>query len=147
MELPGYRREGFEIILSIDWHPWEPVAAMDMTGRASAQRAAAVIQGNLRDRPKDVLTNRLERDDLREQHWRDARTKYIGDPALGSGETEHAIGGRDQPPGKADPFRLVAVEQLVGRARPVRAAASFPPRLIASPTPAFIPCPPAGLWM
>ena len=60
MDLPGYRREGFEIILSIDWHPWEPVAAMDMTGGASAQGAAAVIQGNLRDRPKDVLANRLE---------------------------------------------------------------------------------------
>jgi hypothetical protein len=28
---------------------------------------------------------------------------------------EHAIGRRDQPPGKADPFRLAAAEQLVGR--------------------------------
>jgi hypothetical protein len=42
------------------------MGTMDMTGRASAQRADAVIQGNLRDRPKDVLANRLERDDLRE---------------------------------------------------------------------------------
>ena len=49
------------------------------------------------------------------QHGRDARTKDVGDPALGGDEAEHAIGGRDQPPGKADPFRLVAVEQLVGR--------------------------------
>jgi hypothetical protein len=30
-------------------------------------------------------------------------------------QAEHAIGGRDQPPGKADPFCLVAVEQFVGR--------------------------------
>jgi hypothetical protein len=52
MDLPGYRREGYEIILSIDWHPWEPVAAMDTTGRASAQRAAAVIQGRLIQEPE-----------------------------------------------------------------------------------------------
>jgi hypothetical protein len=43
-------------------------------GAVAVSGAAAVIQGNLRDRPKDVLANRLERDDLREQHWRDART-------------------------------------------------------------------------
>jgi hypothetical protein len=77
--------------------------------------AAAVIQGDLGNRPKDVFANRLERDGLRKEHWCDARTKDIRDPALGSGETEHAIGGRDQPPGKADPFRLVTVEQIVGR--------------------------------
>jgi hypothetical protein len=41
--------------------------------------------------------------------------KDVGDPTLGGGKAECAIGGRDQPPGKADPFGLVAVEQIVGR--------------------------------
>ena len=41
--------------------------------------------------------------------------RISADPALGGGEAEHAIGGRDQPSSKADPFRLVAVEQLVWR--------------------------------
>jgi hypothetical protein len=52
---------------------------------------------------------------LGDQHGRDARTNDVGNPAFGSHEAEHAIGGRDQAPGKANPFSLVAVEQSVGR--------------------------------
>ena len=43
VDLPGHRRERFKIVVSIDRHPRQPVAAMDMTGRASAQRPTAVI--------------------------------------------------------------------------------------------------------
>src|ERR1700730_7218510 len=88
---------------------------MDMTGRANAQRPIAVIQSDLGDRPKDVLANRLERDGPRKKHWHDACTKDVGDPTLGGGKAECAIGGRDQPPGKADPFGLVTVDKLSGR--------------------------------
>ena len=47
---------------------------------------------------------------------RNARAHEVGEPALGSGEAENAIGGRDQPARKSDPFGLIAVEQHVGRA-------------------------------
>ena len=57
---------------------------MDMTGRASTPGAAAVIQGNLRDRPKDVLANRLERDGYVRSHWEAERTaNREGRPARG----------------------------------------------------------------
>src|ERR1700732_1453512 len=111
---------------------------MDMTGRANAQRPIAVIQSDLGDRPKDVLANRLERDGPRKKHWHDACTKDVGDPTLGGGKAECAIGGRNQPPGKADPFGLVTVDKLSG-AWPCRTAASFQARSMASPIPVFMP--------
>jgi hypothetical protein len=37
---------------------------------------------------------------------------------FGGDEIEHAVGRRDQPPRKADPFRLVTVEELVGSRLP-----------------------------
>src|SRR6516165_9563966 len=115
MDLPSHCREGLEIILTIDRHPRQSVTAVDLTRRASAQRPIAVIQGDLRHRAKDVLAHRLECDGLWKQDWHHARTKDVGDPALGGSEAECTISGRDQPPGKADPFSLVTVEQLVGR--------------------------------
>ena len=36
VDLPGHRREGFEIVLPIVRHPRQPVAAVNMTGSASA---------------------------------------------------------------------------------------------------------------
>jgi hypothetical protein len=38
MDLSDHRREGFKVVEPIDRHPRQPVAAMDMTGRASVQR-------------------------------------------------------------------------------------------------------------
>ena len=87
---------------------------MDMTSGAGAQRVAAIIQGDLRDRPKEVLASRLEREDPRKQHRCDARAQDISDPTLGGDKAEYTIGGRDQTAGEADPLRLIAVEQPVG---------------------------------
>jgi len=95
-----------------------------LTGRASAQRPAAVIQGDLRHRAKDVLAHRLECDGLWKQDWHNARTKDVGDPAFGDSEGECTIGGRDQPPGKADPFSLILSSSL-SDAWPARTAASL----------------------
>jgi hypothetical protein len=88
---------------------------MDVTGCAKAERAVAVIQGDLRNGPEEILASRLEGHRCGDYHGRDARTNDIGGPALGGDKAEHTIGRRDQPPGKADPFRLVTVEQGVGR--------------------------------
>lgn len=68
---------------------------MDTTNRPGAQRLPAIIQGDLRNRPKDVLANGLERDDLGEQHGRDARAQDVGNPTFRCDKAEYAIGGRD----------------------------------------------------
>src|SRR6516225_4652642 len=72
VDLPSHCREGSEIILSIDRHPRQSVTSVNLTGRARAQRPAAVIQGDLRHRAKDVLAHRLECDGLWKQDWHNA---------------------------------------------------------------------------
>src|SRR6266436_3938615 len=42
VDLPGHSREGCEVVPSIDRHPGQSIAAMDMTGGARAERAAAI---------------------------------------------------------------------------------------------------------
>src|SRR5690242_13247722 len=82
VDLPGYRREGFEVVVPIDGYPRQSVAAMDVAGSADAQRTIAVIQGDLRNRPEEVLASRLEGHRCGDQHGSDARTNDVGDPAF-----------------------------------------------------------------
>jgi hypothetical protein len=57
-----------------------------VTGGADAEQHSAIVEGELRDRSKDVIAYRLERDDLREDHRYDARTDDFGDPPFDGGE-------------------------------------------------------------
>ena len=78
------------------------------------KRTVAIVQHDLRDGAEQIFANRLEGDGHREHHRRNPRAHDIGDPPLGGREAEDAIGGRDQPPRKADPLGLIAIEQSVG---------------------------------
>src|SRR5438874_13531798 len=113
MDLPDHSREGSEIVRVLAPDPWKPIAAMHVTGGADAERRPAIVEGDLRDRSEDVVANRLERDDPREHHRYDACAYDIGDPSLGGGEAERAIGRRHQPPGNANALGLVGVQQVV----------------------------------
>jgi hypothetical protein len=89
---------------------------MDVAGSADAQRTRTVSQITLElSRREQIFASRLEGYRCGDQHRRDARTNDVGDPAFRGDKAEHGIRGRDHPPGKADPFRPVTVEQLVGR--------------------------------
>jgi len=116
MDLPIHRREGEKIIRAIDPHPWQAIATMHMSCRTTAQGTLAIIQHDLRDGPEQVLSDRIQPGCYRDQHRRNPCAHDIGDPALGGGEAEEAIGGRDQPPCEPDPLSLIGIEQLVGRA-------------------------------
>src|ERR1700758_5504260 len=60
MHLPVHRCQRFEIVLSIDQNPRQPVAAVNMTRSAGAERAAVVIQGDLRNSLEEILASCLE---------------------------------------------------------------------------------------
>ena len=88
---------------------------MDVTSRASAERTAAIVQGDLPNRAKKVLSRDFELGDFGDQYRRDAGTQDVGHATFGSDEAEHAIGGCYQPSREADALSLITVEQLIGR--------------------------------
>src|SRR5882762_1263051 len=92
MDLPRHHREGGVIIRALARYPGKPVTAMYVTGGAGAKRRPAIAQGDLRYRSEDVLANRLERDDLREDQWRETGSHDVGDPPFGGHEAEYTIG-------------------------------------------------------
>src|ERR1700730_7895557 len=116
MDLPIHRRERREIVRALDPHPWQAIAAVYLPGLAAAQGTVTIIQHDLRDGPEHKFANRVKCRGHRYQHRRDARPQDIGDLSLGGCETDYTIGGRDQPPRKADPLGLIRVEQVVARA-------------------------------
>ena len=90
---------------------------MHMAGRAAAQRAAAIVEHDLRDGAEQIFADTLGKlPPAGCTKRRDAGAHDVREPAFGGGEAEDAVGGRDQPPREADPLGLVAVEQVVGRA-------------------------------
>jgi hypothetical protein len=117
MDLPDHGRERHEIVRALAPDPGKPVAAMHVTGGAGAERSPAIVEGDLRDRPEDVVAHRLERDDSREDYRHDARPHDLGDLTIGGSEAERAIGRRHQPPRKANALGLVGVQPPRAKAR------------------------------
>jgi hypothetical protein len=115
VNLPVYVGQGRIIILTVARRPRQPIAAMDATCLSEAERAAPIVQRQLCNRSKEIFARGFEFSDRGDQQRRNARAHDIGDRPFGRGEAECPIGRRDQPPGKADPLNLVAVEQPVWR--------------------------------
>ena len=110
MDLPVHACERGEVVRAVGRDPGQAISGMHMPGHAPAERALAVVQHDLRDGAEQKLAHRFKADGKRKQHRRNAGAQDVGDAAFGAGKAEHAIGCRNQPPRKADPFSLVAVE-------------------------------------
>src|SRR5215471_14957356 len=113
MNLPRHGCETGEIVFTADGHPRQSIAAVDVTSHASAERTAAIVQGDLRNCAEKVLSRDFELGDFGYHQRRDAGTQDFGHATLGGDEAEHAISGGHQPPRETDALSLVTVKQLV----------------------------------
>src|SRR5262249_14045355 len=119
--LPTHACGGWEIVLPLDRHPRQSIAATDMASSTPAERAAAIVQGDLRDGAEKILTRHFELHHLRDQDWCDACTQDIRDATFSRGDLS-LIGMPDRNPSGA----IAAITQLSAGKRARRSWESSP---------------------
>ncbi|KAF1858480.1 hypothetical protein Lal_00014997 [Lupinus albus] len=96
--------------------PRQPVAAAHVARAARGQGAVGIMDAGLRQHAEQERPHRFDAVRGRREQRRDAGAHEVGEAALRDREREHAVRRLDQLAGERPAFRLVGVDQRVGRA-------------------------------
>ena len=149
VHLPVERGEWGEIVVPAvgrrEPDPRQPIAGVHPSSGAAAECAVTIFDRGLRNRAEHESAHPRKR----ERRWQDERQHVNADPArqrsIAGCQLECALGRGDQSLRESNALGYVSSKR--GEAQPCTTAASFHPKLNASPSPVFMPWAPTGLWM
>src|SRR5437762_735928 len=119
VHLPLQRLERREVVRrGLD--PWQPIAAADAPGAPLAQAALPILDRRLGDGAKQEAPHRWQPEQGRDHARRHVHAHAGCEPPTPGDELEDTVSGRDQAARKADPLRLVAVEDARRRSSAYR---------------------------